>query len=1400
LLEGSDNALYGTTYYGGAWGRGAVFRVNKDGSGFTNLYSFTGVNGDGSNPKAALVQGSDGMLYGTTYAGGSGLYFGTVFRVSTNGGAYQVLKSFTGAGGDGAYPLAGLTQGSDGALYGTTYYGGSSNKGSVFKLNVDGSAYTVLHSFSGLGADGAYPQAALVQGSDGALYGTTGAGGTTYVGTVFKLAVNGSSFVTLHSFTGTDGDGAEPKAELLEGAGGALYGTTFSGGLGGGGTVFQLNADGSGYAGLYSFGTNNIGNPLTNGLSPAARLVQDTTGVLYGTTSSSEEGANGTLFSLHTDGSGYLALLWFEDGGTSGFPEYLSIGKSDGVLYGTLAVSGSQFDNAADGAIFSMNTDGSDYKTVHSFTGTDSDGNTPIAGLIQATNGALYGVASNGGGNRLGTVFTLNADGSGYTNLYSFGGTPDGASPVAGLLQAGDGLLYGTTLAGGTQNLGTVFRLNASGGDYTVLYSFTGLNRDGANPVAGLIQGKDGFLYGTASSNLSGAFGAVYRLSTDGTGYTNLHVFTGAINDGATPLGALLQVLDGALYGTAWAGGNQNLGTVFRLNSDGTGYTNLYSFAGPNGDGANPAAGLVQARDGTLYGTTFSGGTNSSGTVFKLSTNGANYQVLRDFTGAGGDGAHPQAPLVLGTDGDLYGTTYQGGDFGLGTIFKLGTNGIGYSSLHAFTLQMTTDGDGANPTAPLLQARDGTFFGTTSQGGNVSNPRTTPAPPNQYGTVFHLITSPADPIHLSVPALTLTTNLDASVSFSATIAVSNQGVAASQPLRLRLVAKAGYSYCALLNSPVIGSTPADQVVGVYPLASPANLAPGTTTNISIVGACPAPISIDPLALGFGWGIFAVLEEQAGTNWFFKESDLLFEGEWPRVGGFVGPGGGVVKFDPVLAGNPAALTSLTIHGPPTVAAGSMANFFCTAQINNGAPQILGNAVWAAFPLTNIADGVFQPGYPPSDTVVTVTCSFTFGAYFYSTQTTVRVLYVSTNVPSGPLTVNIDPSGAGRTDLQSGVILNLNSNYTINAFSNPGYVFSNWTEAGASVLGTAPALTFTMQSGLTLQANFTPIINPLKGSYYGLFYGTNNVTQQSSGSFTATTTAKGGYSARIQIGASVYSFQGTFDSGGHSTNIVRRPKQDALQVEMLNLSGAGQIIGSISSSSGSWTTPFVANLSTNSANYKGAYTLIIGNTESAEALSLGYGWGTVAVDTSGRIRFSGSLADGTIISQAASISANGEWPLYLPLYGGQGSIFGWILFNNQAQLNGALTWIKPAQSRSKYYPGGFINGFQLIGSAYSPPGAGHGALAWTNGQASFSGGNLSQPFTNLVTLGANGKISNNSSNKMTLTLVPSTGAFRGNVVPPGTNKTVAVQGVLLQNAGNGYGYFLGANQSGQVFLGP
>ena len=234
-----------------------------------------------------------------------------------------------------------------------------------------------------------------------------------------------------------------------------------------------------------------------------------------------------------------------------------------------------------------------------------------------------------------------------------------------GVIQGSDGMLYGTTYAGGTDSWGTVFMINTNGTSYQVMHSFTG--DDGKYPYGGVIEGSDGVLYGTTQDGGVHAYGTVFKINRNGTGYGVVHDFGGSSDDGQNPQASLLEAVDENLYGTTFYGGTNGDGTVFMLDKSGANYAVLHTFAGGAMDGHAAFAEFIQGADGALYSTTRNGGTNNVGTVFKLNPDGDGFDLVFTFTGTGGVGTTPYGGVVQDEDGNLYGTTQSGG----GTAYKL---------------------------------------------------------------------------------------------------------------------------------------------------------------------------------------------------------------------------------------------------------------------------------------------------------------------------------------------------------------------------------------------------------------------------------------------------------------------------------------------------------------------------------------------------------------------------------------------------------------------------------------------------------------------------------------------------------------------------------------------------------
>lgn len=360
-----------------------------------------------------------------------------------------------------------------------------------------------------------------------------------------------------------------------------------------------------------------------------------------------------------TCGSNTVILYSFAGGSDGEYPYAAPIQGSDGNFYGTTPNGGAH----GFGTVFKITPGGAE-SVLYSFAGGQSDGEAPLFGLIQASDGNFYGTTEAGGLVNVGTVFEMTPNGA-ESPLYSFGtGSGGPFLPGGSLVQGSDGNFYGTSPEGGHYNQGTLYEVMPSG-SVSVLYSFGAGTGDAEQPSTGIILGSDGNFYGTSAYGGAFEHGVVFKVTPGGV-ETVLYSFAGG-SDGASPNG-LIQASDGNFYGTTYEGGANGDGTVFKVTASGT-ETVLYSFAGGSGDGGTPIGGLVQASDGNFYGTTPWGGPANDGVIFKLTPGGT--ETIMHFFAGGSDGQYPQSGLVQGSDGNLYGTTDYGGSSNLGTVFKV---------------------------------------------------------------------------------------------------------------------------------------------------------------------------------------------------------------------------------------------------------------------------------------------------------------------------------------------------------------------------------------------------------------------------------------------------------------------------------------------------------------------------------------------------------------------------------------------------------------------------------------------------------------------------------------------------------------------------------------------------------
>lgn len=765
LAEGQDGNFYGTALTGGKYGFGTVFKLTA--GGLIALSSFN--NEDGATPKGPLVPAPNGNLYGTATQGGTNGGWGTIFAI-TPSGTLSSLFSFGLT--NGATAIGGLTFDGQGNFYGTTYDGGANGDGTIFEMT-SGGTFRSLYSFTGA-SDGSNCYGGLLLARDGNFYGTTENGGVYGVGTVFRLSPGGT-LTTLAQFDGYQG--ANPEGTLVQGNDGSLYGTTSGGGSAGLGAIYRLSLDGAlqitaqprsqtvfaGDTVLLSVatagalptsyqwvrnGTNLVDGGNVSGsssrvlslsnASPAdatsySVIVSNSYGAIASTQAELQVVSSGSTIvsqpvsqtvlagaavtlSVEANGAAPLFFQWQKDGanlvdggnilGSTTPSLTLNSGSvGDSGIYSVLVSNTLTAVTSSNAAltVLPVTSPSANLVSLYSFAGLNTSpasSMNPYGPLVQGADGNLYGTTLHGGEELLGSAFRVSSSGV-FTLLYSFTNGLDGANPEGGLIPLGAGSFYGASPGAGPDRYGTLFKLT-SGGQLTPLYAF-GDAVDGGSPLASLMVASDGQLYGTAAIGGTNGAGTIFSLNTNGV-FSSLWSFNS--NEGSYPAGPLVQATNGQFYATTSAGGSNGLGSVFTFDTNGT-FTTLVALS--DAQGTYPSNGLIQASDGAFYGTASHGGTNGGwGTVFRM-TAGGDLATLYSFNWL--DGAYPTGGLLQGTDGKLYGTTSQGGVGGQGTVFQITTNGA------LKTLVWFYGPNGANPQSSLIQAKNGCFYGTAQYGG-----------------------------------------------------------------------------------------------------------------------------------------------------------------------------------------------------------------------------------------------------------------------------------------------------------------------------------------------------------------------------------------------------------------------------------------------------------------------------------------------------------------------------------------------------------------------------------------------------------------------------------------------------------------------------------------------------------
>ncbi|PSR54837.1 hypothetical protein AHMF7605_15665 [Adhaeribacter arboris] len=624
------------------------------------------------------------VLVGLTSSGGK-LQGGTAFTMKSDGTGYTIHREFARSGSE---PYGDLIKASDGNFYGMTS-GGGFGFGTVFKMTAAGDL-TVLHSFNGT-SEGSRPFGSLFQAPDGNFYGMTYEGGSSGNGTIFKITQTGT-YTVLHDLDYT-ADGAHPYGSLIKGTDNNFYGMTGTGGANNYGTIFRITPTGT-YTVLRHL------NSSADGAYPQGDLVLGGDGNFYGMTLTGGIYGYGTIFRITPAGT-YTVRRHLDYSTDGGYPNRNNLIKAaDGNFYGMIYQGGT----FGYGTIFKM-TPGGTFTVLKNLDYT-TQGSYPKGSLTQQPDGNFYGMMQSGGSVGYGTVFKMTPGGT-YTVLKNLDETVTGGNPQGSLVRnSTDGNFYGMTSFGGSDGsgLGTIFKITP-GGTLSVLVKFPETGQ-GIQPVASVVQAADGNFYGMTGLGGINDYGTVFKFCT-GTFSTIKSL--DATTTGSNPQGSLVQAPDGNFYGTSQVGGTYGYGTIFKISPGGT-LTVLWNLDYTN-DGAYPSASLVRGTDGNLYGTASYGGTNGYGTIFKITTSGSVFTVLRhlDFATTGGS---PFGSLVRGKDNNFYGITYQGGTIGYGTIFKITPTG----TLTVIKNLDNTNG-GYSYNNSLIQGSDGNFYGMTQGGG-----------------------------------------------------------------------------------------------------------------------------------------------------------------------------------------------------------------------------------------------------------------------------------------------------------------------------------------------------------------------------------------------------------------------------------------------------------------------------------------------------------------------------------------------------------------------------------------------------------------------------------------------------------------------------------------------------------
>ena len=672
---------------------GTIFKYDLEENEIDTLFNFVNHTPGGFPISQKMIEADNGNLYGMTNQGGyEGL--GVIFEYNPSTNSYKSLHDFRGL--DGSTPFGSLFQASNGKLYGMTQDGGEFDNGVLFEYDLISFSYLKLIDFDG--ALGRSPYGDLIEAKPEQLFGLTNSGGDNNRGVLFKYDIIVDSIEVLYHLN--DENGSRPNGSLIQ-LGNLLFGNTDSGGDEDLGTIFKYDLDNNEFSKLFDFTEEN-------GEDPMGFLTLGPNGSLYGTTFRGGPLEDfGLIFEFNPVTNEYN--IRYEFIGINGStPSGHMLLASNNKFYGITRRGGDE----NDGVLYEFNPANNFYLAkIYFGNNPEFESNTNLNGLVEHSNGKIYGITANGGNYGAGVIFQYEPSNNEIQKKIDFDYMPNGAYPQFGLIKGSDGNYYGTNSFGGEFDYGVLYKFNLSTNGFSKLHDFNGIN--GRQPSGTPMEANNNKHYGVTKFGGSNDEGILYQYDPISNETTSVLDFADVTS--SRPIGSLLQASNGLIYGVT-EGSSGESGVVYTFNIQTAEYSAIHEFNFENG--FSPNEGLIEANNGLLYSTTFFGGDFNKGVFYSIDINNNNaYKKIKEFSDNDSLGYYTNGKLTVTSDGSIYGVNRAGGVGVMGgVLYKYDPNTNIITPLFDFELDT-----GHFPIGGLLLASNEKLYGSTRVGGDFDN-------------------------------------------------------------------------------------------------------------------------------------------------------------------------------------------------------------------------------------------------------------------------------------------------------------------------------------------------------------------------------------------------------------------------------------------------------------------------------------------------------------------------------------------------------------------------------------------------------------------------------------------------------------------------------------------------------